>query len=390
MRLERGSIAALPACSRQRARDRIGRGAQRPQRGLHGAFRHRTGSEGVERAGDLVQVVPAPAELLVERPQLPRIEGGGNPLLAACEAPRAHVRRHRPPGRRCARPQARGLGVRHAHLHDAVPVPVSHSESPFERVSADGRGSPFRKAPGRAPTGAVPAIPARRAGETELGQNRRNDGYGQVPTSRITVGVGTVIPINHGDVSAGAVMATLGSHRAEPEREPGSARHGGMMATHGSHRMQPFAGRGRRERSGSGRRPHGSVSEPRSEREPGGDIPGGDSPQGDRARGPLAGPRAPRRRRGNRRPPDRTCSLRSDLAPGEIAGAGLDARPRRRLAEGQHGGRASRHSVPRRSGHPPSPVYLTLLTGAGSKYRSRSMTPTPFERLTSSISRMEK
>lgn len=101
--------------------------------------------------------------------------------------------------------------------------------------------------------------------------------------------------------------------------------------------MQPFAGPGRRERSGSGRRPHGSVSEPRSEREPGGDIPGGDSPQGDRARGPLAGPRAPRR-----------------------------------------------------PGRAPSPAYLTLLTGAGSKYRSRSMTPMPFERLTSSISRMEK
>lgn len=70
--------------------------------------------------------------------------------------------------------------------------------------------------------------------------------------------------------------------------------------------MQPFAGPGRRERSGSGRRPHGSVSDPRSEREPGGDIPSGDSPQGDRARGPLAGPSAPRRRRGNRRPHDRT------------------------------------------------------------------------------------
>lgn len=94
--------------------------------------------------------------------------------------------------------------------------------------------------------------------------------------------------------------------------------------------MQPFAGPGRRERSGSGRRPHGSVSDPRSEREPGGDIPGGDSPQGDR------------------------------------------------------------HSVPRRPGRTPSPAYLTLLTGAGSKYRSRSITPMPFERLTSSISRMEK
>lgn len=43
------------------------------------------------------------------------------------------------------------------------------------------------------------------------------------------------------------------------------ARHGGMMATSGSHRMQPFAGRGRRERSGSGRRPMGSVPDQRSE-----------------------------------------------------------------------------------------------------------------------------
>lgn len=163
-----------------------------------------------------------------------------------------------------------------------------------------------------------------------------------------------------------------------------------MMATPGSHRMQSFAGPGRRERSGSGRRPHGSVSEPRSEREPGGDIPGGDSPQGDRARGPLAGPRAPRRRRGNRRPHDRTGALHAELVSGGIAGTGLDARPRRHPDEGQHGERASRHPAPRRPGRAPSPAYLTLLTGAGSKYRSRSMTPMPFEQLTSSISRMEK
>lgn len=51
--------------------------------------------------------------------------------------------------------------------------------------------------------------------------------------------------------------------------------------------MQPFAGRGRRERSGPGRRPLGSVSVPRSEREPAGDIPGGDSLEGDRAKGPA-------------------------------------------------------------------------------------------------------
>lgn len=111
------------------------------------------------------------------------------------------------------------------------------------------------------------------------------------------------------------------------------ARHGGMTATSGSRPMQPFAGPGRRERSGSGRRPHGSVSDPRSEREPGGDIPGGDSPQGDRARGPLAGPRAPRRRRGNRCPLDGAgpsalgWHREKSPGPGSMPGPG-DARPR--------------------------------------------------------------
>lgn len=40
---------------------------------------------------------------------------------------------------------------------------------------------------------------------------------------------------------------------------------GGVVATSGSHRTQTLVGRDRRERSGPGRRPMGSVSDPRSE-----------------------------------------------------------------------------------------------------------------------------
>lgn len=91
-----------------------------------------------------------------------------------------------------------------------------------------------------------------------------------------------------------------------------------------SHRMQPFAGRGRRERSGPGRRPMGSVPRPRSEREPRGQPGGGPRLPGPGASRPAGATSHVGRKRDVSRP---------ESQQRKTAGGGLDARARERAHE---------------------------------------------------------